>query len=258
MLFEFQCGVCEAHYRIEGDRISDAGVKITCPRCNNFFILRRPVSGGEKLGEAQIEYLAIRPDLAPKPISGDSAPPKIAPPPPHAPEPKPTGSTAPAKIVMPPGGYTVRATSQEKTPQGTTLRPTAPGSREYEESLSGDTDASYRPSAEAGFTVTPYTTEDDHRSNPYIKVPKELQMEVESASHVKPRPTINLTLYVSILGVLLAILMVVMFFKGRHEPAQNAVTSGLPPAASPAVSSPPAAQPPALPPASPPYPAGKK
>lgn len=47
MPLTFECGVCQAIYRLDDIQITATGVKITCPKCLNFFYLRRSSDVGE-------------------------------------------------------------------------------------------------------------------------------------------------------------------------------------------------------------------
>ncbi len=40
MTYTFECGVCHAVYRLDEEQITGKGVKVTCPRCLNYFFLR--------------------------------------------------------------------------------------------------------------------------------------------------------------------------------------------------------------------------
>ncbi len=48
MSFSFECGVCSANYVLDEDQITQTGVKITCPKCFNFFILKKGFTAREK------------------------------------------------------------------------------------------------------------------------------------------------------------------------------------------------------------------
>ena len=41
MPFTFECGACHAVYRLDDEQITPNGVKVTCPRCLNYFVLKR-------------------------------------------------------------------------------------------------------------------------------------------------------------------------------------------------------------------------
>src|SRR6266850_39429 len=43
MPYSFECGVCHATYRLDKAQITAGGVKITCPKCLNYFFLRKAV-----------------------------------------------------------------------------------------------------------------------------------------------------------------------------------------------------------------------
>lgn len=47
MPFTFECGVCHSSYRLDEQQITSGGVKITCPKCLNFFFLKKGTSTNE-------------------------------------------------------------------------------------------------------------------------------------------------------------------------------------------------------------------
>ncbi len=55
MSFTFECGVCRSVYRLDEKQITPNGVKITCPKCLNFFLLKRGETEGTEA--AVVEYI---------------------------------------------------------------------------------------------------------------------------------------------------------------------------------------------------------
>jgi predicted Zn finger-like uncharacterized protein len=53
--FTFECGVCHAVYRLDEQQITAVGVKITCPKCLNYFFLKR--GGTEAAASPVVEYV---------------------------------------------------------------------------------------------------------------------------------------------------------------------------------------------------------
>lgn len=47
MAFSFECGTCNSTYTLDESQISHSGVKITCPKCFNFFILKKGFANAE-------------------------------------------------------------------------------------------------------------------------------------------------------------------------------------------------------------------
>jgi len=41
MPYTFECGSCQAVYRLDESQITPDGIKVTCPKCMNYFVLRR-------------------------------------------------------------------------------------------------------------------------------------------------------------------------------------------------------------------------
>ena len=48
MALSFECGSCHAVYRLDEEQITSAGVKVTCPKCLNYFLLRQGAEASEK------------------------------------------------------------------------------------------------------------------------------------------------------------------------------------------------------------------
>jgi predicted Zn finger-like uncharacterized protein len=44
----FECGACHTPYRLDQDQITVGGVKITCPKCNTFFFLKKGSTATEE------------------------------------------------------------------------------------------------------------------------------------------------------------------------------------------------------------------
>lgn len=57
MDYSFECGACHAIYKLDENQITDKGVKITCPKCLSYFILKKGSIEGASLDSAYIEYL---------------------------------------------------------------------------------------------------------------------------------------------------------------------------------------------------------
>jgi predicted Zn finger-like uncharacterized protein len=57
MEYTFECGSCHAIYKLDENQITQKGVKITCPRCLNYFILKKGLSLAPKMEAAYIEYV---------------------------------------------------------------------------------------------------------------------------------------------------------------------------------------------------------
>lgn len=77
MPYTFECGICNSSYRLDDTQITPSGVKVTCPKCLNFFFLRQGSSATEKPviehvvsdGEYQVQGEAT--DPIPKPTQND-------------------------------------------------------------------------------------------------------------------------------------------------------------------------------------------
>ena len=55
MALTFECGVCHSIYRLDEHQITANGVKITCPKCLNYFFLKK---GASEANEAPVvEYV---------------------------------------------------------------------------------------------------------------------------------------------------------------------------------------------------------
>jgi predicted Zn finger-like uncharacterized protein len=55
MALTFECGVCHSIYRLDEHQITANGVKITCPKCLNYFFLKK---GASEANEAPVvEYI---------------------------------------------------------------------------------------------------------------------------------------------------------------------------------------------------------
>ncbi len=54
MPYTFECGTCNSVYRIDDHQITKDGVKITCPKCLSFFIMK---SGTRTLDKPVIEHI---------------------------------------------------------------------------------------------------------------------------------------------------------------------------------------------------------
>ncbi|MFH1262398.1 MAG: zinc-ribbon domain-containing protein [Pseudomonadota bacterium] len=48
MNLTFECGACHTPYRLDQDQITVGGVKITCPKCNTFFFLKKGSTATEE------------------------------------------------------------------------------------------------------------------------------------------------------------------------------------------------------------------
>ncbi len=57
MAYSFECGSCHAIYKLDESQITQKGVKITCPKCLNYFILKKGSVTGPTLDAAYIEYV---------------------------------------------------------------------------------------------------------------------------------------------------------------------------------------------------------
>ncbi len=115
MVFSFECGVCHAKYRLEETQITADGVKITCPKCLNFFFLK---AGSANLDTPVVEQLAkdgpsevhVTPpspgeETADQIVSsidlGDQEPDLPAEPPSPSPPPTPSPPTPPPPVTSP-------------------------------------------------------------------------------------------------------------------------------------------------------------
>ena len=56
MEYSFECGSCHAIYKLDEKQITDKGVKITCPKCLSYFILRKG-SFSASSEAAYVEYV---------------------------------------------------------------------------------------------------------------------------------------------------------------------------------------------------------
>ena len=57
MDYSFECGACHSIYKLDENQITIRGVKITCPKCLNYFILKKGLSEGAKMEAAYLEYV---------------------------------------------------------------------------------------------------------------------------------------------------------------------------------------------------------
>jgi len=57
MAYSFECGSCHAIYKLDENQITAKGVKITCPRCMSYFILKRGLNPDSQTASASIEYV---------------------------------------------------------------------------------------------------------------------------------------------------------------------------------------------------------
>ncbi|MFH1018365.1 MAG: zinc-ribbon domain-containing protein [Pseudomonadota bacterium] len=74
MLFTFECGVCHSVYRLDDKQITPSGVKITCPKCLNYFFLKQGETDGTE--EAVVEYIVPDGayDVSPEPAEAPKEP----------------------------------------------------------------------------------------------------------------------------------------------------------------------------------------
>ncbi len=93
MPFTFECGVCHSVYRLDEHQITGTGVKITCPKCLNYFFLKRGSTEGTE--PPVVEYVVA--DGA-YDVSQAVSPPSKE----HKPPPAPTKPSAPAAAVRKP------------------------------------------------------------------------------------------------------------------------------------------------------------
>ena len=54
MVFTFECGSCQSTYRLDEAQITSTGVKITCPKCLNYFVLKL---GGRPAEAPVVEHI---------------------------------------------------------------------------------------------------------------------------------------------------------------------------------------------------------
>jgi len=72
MDYTFECGACHAIYKLDEKQITLKGVKITCPKCLSYFILKKGTNISTNIEAAYIEYVAedgpveIQPKKTPK------------------------------------------------------------------------------------------------------------------------------------------------------------------------------------------------
>jgi len=57
MDYTFECGSCHAIYKLDENQITPKGVKITCPKCLSYFILKKGSGASTRLEAAYIEYV---------------------------------------------------------------------------------------------------------------------------------------------------------------------------------------------------------
>jgi len=57
MAYSFECGSCHAIYKLDENQITAKGVKITCPRCMSYFILKKGLKPDSQTTSASIEYV---------------------------------------------------------------------------------------------------------------------------------------------------------------------------------------------------------
>ncbi len=220
MLFEFQCGVCGAHYRLEDDKISDKGVKITCPKCNNFFILRKTASPSEDSMEPNIEYLAIVEELAPKPVKEENKNiPKIEVPP-VSPEEieaeaKPPLSDSKEQNIASrlKAKFNIHSIESIEEKKAKTKKEDP---HDPDEDWDDATDVMVRPTETASFSVEPYRSSSDHITNPKLVVPEDLMKKEEAALNSLPKKEkVNLLPYIIAVAALLAAVIGLSYYKSN-------------------------------------------
>lgn len=57
MDYTFECGSCHAIYKLDDNQITPKGVKITCPKCMNYFILKKGIDKNVTIETAYVEYV---------------------------------------------------------------------------------------------------------------------------------------------------------------------------------------------------------
>jgi len=80
MEYSFECGACHSIYKLDENQITQKGVKVTCPKCLNYFILKKGFAQSIKLDAAYIEYVVddgIQPQIptVKRPLAAAQAPP---------------------------------------------------------------------------------------------------------------------------------------------------------------------------------------